>query len=116
MTNSKTNLGKNVSLNNVLLIQGKSSGLSHLTSGIISPSSIDKQSDLIVPAKGMKVLCDNLDSSNKYYASFNGLTHGGLGTTIPDKSEVKILIKDFITKKVIAQSKSYVLNTDCSTI
>ena len=115
MTNSKTNLGKNVSLNNVLLIQGKSSGLSHLTSGIISPSSIDKQSDLIVPAKGMKVLCDNLDSSNKYYASFNGLTHGGL-FIIPEDDRVKELIKKFLNTKIVPQSKDYDSNNNCAPI
>lgn len=114
---AQPDLGKNVQLNNALIIQGKSSGLSPLTSGILIPSSVDKNSDLIVPAKDMKILCENINSTNKYYLSFDAATHAGLFTSIADKSKVQEQIKFFLKEGRIDQDeKNYRVNQNCELI
>lgn len=109
--------GEGVSLNNLLVIQGKTTLLSAIfSSGIQIPSDIDTASDLIVPNQDSKDLCSNINSGNKYYASFRGKTHGGITTTVADQPEVKKQIKDFLRDKSLSDDGSFEFNTNCDTI
>ncbi len=113
---TKPDLGKDVRLNNTLLIQGKATGVSPLSMAIKDPSNEDLNSDMIVPAKDMKLLCDNINSTNKYYVGFERLVHGGIGFNIVKSDRVKILIKDFLKNKNVQNSPSYTYNTNCAQI
>ena len=110
-------IGKGVSVNNLLVVQGKTTFLGAFSSGIHNPTEIDKNSDTVVPSQDSKDLCSNVNSNNKYYVSFKSYTHGGIGTTIASRPKVQDQIKFFLSeRRILPDEKNYQFNQNCETI
>ena len=90
---SKPDLGKNVSLNNLMVIQGDSDNYLGMTDN----------TDMIVPVEDLRQVCKNVNSNNKYYLNFPQALHAG-AHVLPDNKNVKKSIKEFLNnKKILAQ-------------
>ena len=100
-------IGQNVNINNLLVVQGDSNG---------KPSFTDN-TDGIVAIKDEKQICQNVNSTNKYYLSFSGSLHFRtlLDQSIADEDRVKNSIKEFINTKQILQNEQFILShqTNC---
>ena|SRR3989338_4486164 len=88
-------LGKNVSINNVAIFQGE-------VSRKLSLISSERNTDTIVPTADLKEICQNINSSNKYYVNFPARLHFG-SSALPDNQEVQKVIKNFLDNKIIKE-------------
>ena len=102
-------IGKGVSVNNLMVVQGK------ITEGKFS-SGLGVNSDMIVPNRDTKEVCQNVNSNNKYYVSFNDKWHYFPFFNLPDDKDVKETIKKFLQNKQIESSNKYTFNTNCEQI
>ena len=93
-------LGYGVDINNFLVIQGKSRN-SYLENSL--PHTWNNlESDTVVSTFDESEICTNIDSDNKYYASFEGLVHGGPISAIPEDPNVQSAIKEFLTTEKLS--------------
>jgi len=102
-------IGKGVTVNNLMVVQGK------ITSDNFF-SFLGTDSDMIAPNKDTREVCQNVDSSNKYYVSFDNKWHFFPGFNIPDSSKVQKAIKKFLSENKVSSEDVTNFNTNCGVI
>lgn len=109
---NKPNLGQNVNLNNTLLIQGKlDQWLNLYPYPHFEQHPLGQGTDAIVANADIAEACSNINSSNKWYASFDNKYHAFIGPALlPTHQDVKDLIITFLITKNVPPGDSYKSN------
>jgi len=89
--------GADVNVNKFMMIQGNHS----------------QNSDSIVPNADDKEICANINSNNKYYLNFNGLSHAFPLIAISERDEVQTDILRYLKKQQPIYGKTLSQNYNC---
>ncbi|MBI2140888.1 hypothetical protein HYU16_00540 [Candidatus Woesearchaeota archaeon] len=104
---NKPKLGHNVVLNNTLLIQGKLDTILiplQYPFYLKAPHPLGQNTDGIVANADIAEACSNINSSNKWYASFDNRYHTFIPPVLPDDRVVKNLIKSFLKSQTVSEN------------
>ena len=125
-------IGENVSVSNLLIIQGvqtedNKEDYINFIPYLPEPDFLgkdplyDKDSDGFVNKEDVKQICKAVNATNKkYYVSFNDLYHftsdvdKSKGTSLPDSKDMQLMVQQFLAGKDLTKSEynKYILSTN----